>query len=105
MTDAPLILWLRRDLRRDPLLSKRTDEAMWRLSVILPITQFRRYTPERTAAIQAVLAREHIRPNSTPIKVGKSALYDWLTRYEKDGIIAVWLNEEAAAHRARKEGK
>jgi hypothetical protein len=74
------------DLRLDPLLSKRTDEAMWRLSVILPITQFRRYTPERTAAIQAVLKREHIRPDGTPERVGKSALYDWLARYEKDGI-------------------
>ncbi len=89
------------DLRRDPLLSKRTDEAMWRLSVILPITQFRRYTPERTAAIQAVLAREHIRPNSTPIKVGKSALYDWLTRYEKDGISGLTPNQRHDAGKVR----
>lgn len=74
------------DLRRDQVLSKRTDEAMWRLSVILPITQFRLRTPERAAAIKATLERDHIRLDGTLTKVGKTALYDWLSRYDQDGL-------------------
>lgn len=89
------------DLRRDPQLSRRTDEAMWRMAVILPITQFRRYTPERSAAIKATLERDHIRPDGTTTKVSKTALYEWLTRYEQDGLAGLSPNQRKDAGTAR----
>ncbi|WP_416199272.1 MAG: Integrase catalytic domain-containing protein [Pseudomonas helleri] len=89
------------DLRLDPLLSKRTDEAIWRQSVVLPIVAFRPHTPERAAAIKSVLAQKHIRPDGTTIKVGKSALYTWLKRYERDGLTGLSPSQRKDAGASR----
>lgn len=89
------------DLRLDPLLSKRTDEAIWRQSVVMPIVEFRPHTPERAAAIKSVLEREHIRPDGTTIKVGKSALYTWLARYERDGLTGLSPSQRKDAGASR----
>ncbi len=89
------------DLRLDPLLSKRTDEAMWRLSIIQPILQCRRYSPERTTATKALLKREHVRPDGTRERVSKSALYEWVARYEEMGLEGLTPRQRRDVGKAR----
>lgn len=89
------------DLRLDPLLSKRTDEALWRLSIIQPVLQFRRWTPERTAIMKALLKREHMRPDGSKVRIGKSALYEWVARYEEMGLEGLTPRQRKDVGKAR----
>lgn len=73
-------------VKHDPQLARRTDEALWRLAVIQPIIQQPRNSPERAEAIRLVLQKEHIKPDGSRVKVSKSPLYDWVSRYERHGV-------------------
>ncbi|EBQ9987692.1 hypothetical protein DSF30_13715 [Salmonella enterica subsp. enterica serovar Oranienburg] len=74
------------DTHLDPLLPKRTDEALWRLSVIQPLLAYRRWTPERSAIARTLLKRQHTRPDGSKKKISRATLYEWVTRYEEAGL-------------------
>ena len=88
-------------LKLDPLLSKRTDEALWRLSVIQPILAFPRYSPDRASAIHACLQRTHLKPDGTHKSVSQSTLYAWLVRYEQSGLEGLTPRQRNDAGKAR----
>lgn len=87
--------------RLDPLLSKRTDEAMWRLSIIQPLTAHRRWTPERSAIARALLSREHMRPDGRKVTIGRSALYEWVSRYEEHGLEGLMPSQRKDSGKSR----
>ncbi|EAY2231696.1 helix-turn-helix domain-containing protein, partial [Salmonella enterica] len=74
------------DTRLDPLLPKRTDEALWRLSVIQPLLAYSRWTPERSAIARTLLKRQHTRPDGSRQTISRTTLYEWVARYEEEGL-------------------
>lgn len=89
------------DTRLDPLLSKRTDEAIWRLSIIQPLLEYRRWTPERSAIAKALLKRQHMRPDGSKTCISRSALYEWVSRYEEQGLEGLSSRQRKDAGKSR----
>lgn len=73
-------------ITHDPAAVKRSEKALWILSIISPILGLPRYTSERTAAIASVLSQEYTRPDGKTVRVSQSQLYEWLKRYASDHI-------------------
>ncbi len=89
MPDAPVARTVQLDLstlKHDPLMPKRSDEALWRLSIIQPILPHKRQSQERKAAIDEVLQRKYFHPDGKNKKISQSSLYQWLSLYDERGI-------------------
>ncbi|WP_423395604.1 Mu transposase C-terminal domain-containing protein [Burkholderia sp. LMG 21824] len=87
--------------RIDPLHSKRVADAKWRLSVIELILATRPRSPERADAFKTAMEQEHVRPNGTRERVGRTALYQWVADYEEDGFIGLISEQRADARKPR----
>lgn len=95
MPQAPSVSLTVQNLTHDPCAAKRSEKALWILSIIRPIVGLRRHTPERSAAIAEVLSREYLRPDGKTVRVSQSQLYEWLKRYESGHVEGIKPKQRA----------
>lgn len=86
---APYVTLPETSVTHDPIAAKRSDKALWILSVIRPIIGLEKNSSERAVAFADVLKRSHVRPDGKVVSVSKTQLYDWLKRYETEGVEGV----------------
>lgn len=86
MPEAPSVMLSIPEITIDPLQKMRSAEAWFRYGVIHPVLQHPRTTPERTAAIETTLKKQHARQDGELVKVCKTSIYDWIAAYEAGGM-------------------
>jgi hypothetical protein len=89
LPEAPSVGLIAPKLTYDPTSGKRTDKALWIYAIIEPLVGLRRHTPERSAAIARALSREYTRPDGKKVRISRSQLYDWLSRYQDGQLEAL----------------
>lgn len=77
------IVTLQPQVTLDPLQQQRIAQAQWRQRIIAPIVGLKPRSPQRSQAIAAVLAAQHINLRGKAVQISKTQLYAWLKAYDK----------------------